>query len=66
MLTGISLRVSTPFAAAERMTRSSDNSSPGESCQAVPGSREIAAFPDGLRRKTDNVKMWEVQTNPVF
>lgn len=62
MLTGIGLKVSAAFTAAERMTNSTDNFSCGESCQASM----IAAFPGGVRRKTDNVKVWEVQTNPVF
>lgn len=53
MLTGIGLKISAAFTAAERMTRTSDNLSCGESCQAVPGSRMITAFPGGLRRKTD-------------
>ena len=67
MLTGIGLKVSTAFTVAERMTHSSDgNLSHGESCQAVPGSSMITAFPADVRRETDNVKVWEVQTNPVF
>lgn len=60
------LKVSTTFTAAERMTHSSDNLSRGESYQAVPGSRMIAAFPGGVRRKTGNVKVWEAQTNLIF
>lgn len=66
MLTGIGLKVSTAFTGAERMTHSSDNLSRDESCQAVPGSRMIAAFPGSVRKKRDNVKGWEGQTNPVF
>lgn len=54
MLTGIGLKISAAFTAAERMARTSDNLSCGKSCQAVPGSRMITAFPGGLRRrKTD-------------
>jgi len=65
MLTGTGLKGSAAFTAAERMTHSSDNLSRGKTCQAVPGSRMIAAFPGGVWRKTGNVKVWEVQTNTV-
>lgn len=61
MLMDIDLKAYASFTTAERMTQLWQHVC--ECCQPVPNN--ISAFP-GVRGTAGSVKVWEVQTNPVF